>query len=85
VGDPVVGDLSSRPHDVVGLDRGAPVEDDERADVVLLCPVPDEFDEPPGGDVRPERALDVAAVDDQGRGDRPKLTEPQRHLPGSAL
>jgi hypothetical protein len=64
-GDPVVGDLSARADDVVGLDRCAPVEDDQRTCVVPLRPVPDELDEPPGRDVGPERALDVPAVDDQ--------------------
>jgi hypothetical protein len=84
-GDPVVGDLAARPDDVVGVDRRSPVEDDERQNIVSLRPVADELHEPLGGDVRPERALDVASVDDQGRGDRPKLTEPQRHVPDPAL
>lgn len=83
--DPVVGDLSPRSDDVVGLDRRASVEDDERTDVVPLGPVADELDEPLRGEVRPERALDVASVDDQRRGDRSKLTEPQRRAPASAL
>ena len=46
-----------------------------------LRPVADELDEPLGRDVRPERALDVASVDDQSRGDRSKLTEPQHRVP----
>src|SRR5918994_1579126 len=57
--------------------RRAPVEDDERLHVVLGRPAADELDERVGGDVRLQRALDVASVDDEGRGDRRKLTEPQ--------
>jgi hypothetical protein len=84
-GDPVVGDLAAGADDVVRLDRRAPVEDDQRPQVVLVRPVADELDEPFGADVRPERALDVAPVDDQGRGDRVKLTEPQYRAFGPAL
>jgi len=84
-GDPVVGDLAARADDVVGLDRRAAVEDDERLEVVLRRPVADELDEPLGRNVRPERTLDVASVDDEGRGDRPKLTEPQYQARGPAL
>jgi hypothetical protein len=84
-GNPVVGDLPAGADDVLGLDRRASVEDDERLYVVPLRPVADELDKPFRADVRPERALDVAPVDDQGRGDRPKLTEPQCRAPGPAL
>jgi hypothetical protein len=84
-GDPVVGELAARADDVVGLDRRTTVEDDERLDAVLGSPVADELDERLGGDVRPERALDVASVDDEGRGDRGKLTEPQYQAGGPPL
>ena len=84
-GDPVVGDLAARADDVVGVHGRAAVEDDERLHLVLCRPAADELDERLGADVRPERALDVAPVDDESRGDRLKLTEPQYRARGPAL
>ena len=84
-GDPVVGDLAALPTTSPASIGARPSKTTSGRTSFSLRPVPDELDEPLGGDVRPERALDVPAVDDQRPGHRPKLTEPQYHVPARAI